>query len=62
MIPLSNQYLEISDLKERVTAVETDVTHMKENVCELRAESKTYNKIVIFLLSVVLGVQGLGLI
>lgn len=59
---MSNPYLEISDLKERVATVEADVGYIKEDVCELRTESKTYNKIVIFLVSVVLGIQGLGLL
>lgn len=53
---------ENTQIRERVAKLETDVTHVKSEICELRKENKTMNKLIIFLLTVVLGVQGVGLI
>lgn len=54
--------VENTQIRERVAKLETDVTHVKSEICELRKENKTMNKLIVFLLTVVLGVQGVGLI
>lgn len=54
--------VENTQIRERVAKLETDVSNVKSEICELRKENKVMNKLIIFLLTVVLGVQGVGLI
>lgn len=54
--------VENTQIRERVAKLETDVSNVKSEICELRKENKVMNKLIIFLLAVVLGVQGVGLI